>query len=138
MNLKPTRALGCSLLAALSLLATAAPVVAQSDPPSKPEKLGSAHVQCDGNPNNMSAGELVVRLVTITAIVGLLAPSPEQPDASKRRFGEAGVAACTELLEGPKREGNAERRIPLILARALHRIEARDYAGSPRTGAAER
>ena len=95
-------------------------------------------MQCDGNPNNMSAGELVVRLVTITAIVGLLAPSPEQPDASKRQFGEAGVAACTELLEGPKREGNAERRIPLILARALHRIEARDYASAPRTDAAER
>jgi hypothetical protein len=77
----------------------------------------------------MSAGETLVRVVAISAVVALLAPMPETPDASKRQFGEAGVAACTGLIEGANRETNVERRIPLILARALHRIEAKDYAG---------
>jgi hypothetical protein len=97
-----------------------------------PAKQGSLYVQCDGNPNNMSAGESIVRLIALSAVVGLLAPQPEQPDPAKRKFGEAGVAACTGILEGEKAEGNAVRRIPLMLARALHRIEAKDYAGAIR------
>jgi hypothetical protein len=113
-------------------MAMSAQAVAQSAndtaKPSKPE--GSLYLQCDGNPDNMSAGEAIVRLVAITAIVGLFAPQPEEPDPAKRLFGEAGVASCTALIEGPKKEGGFERRIPLILARALHRIEAKDYSGA--------
>lgn len=95
-----------------------------------PKKAGSLYLQCDGNPNNMSAGESIARLIALSAVIGLLAPPPEAPDASKRKFGAAGVTACDGILSGEKAEGNPVRRIPLILARALHRIEAKDYAGA--------
>lgn len=92
-----------------------------------PGKEGSFYLQCDGNPNNMTAGESIARLIALSAVVGLLAPPPEQPDAAKRKFGAAGVAACSQLIDGERAEGNVYRRIPLILARALHRVEAIDY-----------
>lgn len=119
--------------AALSL--TLAPVMARgAEPvaaaPIEPKNAGSLYLQCDGNPNNMSAGESIARLIALSAVIGLLAPPPETPDASKRKFGIDGVAACDGILSGEKAEGSAVRRIPLILARALHRIEAKDYAGS--------
>ena len=88
---------------------------------------GSLYVQCDGNPNNMTTGESVARLLSLAAVVGLLAPPPESADASKRKFGADGVAACSAIVDGDKAEGNAQRRVALILARALHRIEAKDY-----------
>jgi hypothetical protein len=94
------------------------------------QKAGSLYLQCDGNPNNMSAGESIARLIALSAVIGLLAPPPETPDASKRKFGVAGVAACDGILSGEKAEGNPVRRIPLTLARALHRIEANDYVGA--------
>jgi hypothetical protein len=114
------------------LLTSAALAQPAPSPAAEAAKQGSLYVQCDGNPNNMSAGESIARLIALSAVIGLLAPPPEQPDASKRKFGEAGVAACTGILEGDKAEGNAVRRVPLILARALHRIEAKDYAGAVR------
>lgn len=88
---------------------------------------GSVYVQCDGNPNNMSTGETVARLLSLAAVVGLLAPPPEAADASKRKFGPEGVAACSAIIDGDKAEGNVHRRVALILARAVHWIEARDY-----------
>ncbi len=60
-------------------------------------------------------------------LLALLAPPPESPDASKRKFGAEGVAACTAILDGEKKEGNVSRRIGLILARAIHQIEQKSY-----------
>ena len=91
------------------------------------EKPGSAHVQCDGQPNNVTTGETAARLIGAVTLLGLFAPGPEAPDASKRKFGAAGVAACTSLIEGEAREGNDSRRLGLILGRAIHQIEAKDY-----------
>jgi len=91
------------------------------------DKPGSLHVQCDGQPNNVTSGETAARLLGAVTLLGLFAPSPEAPDASKRKLGEAGVAACTTLLEGDGAEGNSSRRLGLILGRAIHRIEAKDY-----------
>lgn len=91
------------------------------------EKPGSAHVQCDGQPNNVTAGETAARLIGAVTLLGLFAPAPEAPDASKRKFGEAGVAVCTSLLAGESAEGNSSRRLGLILGRAIHQIEAKNY-----------
>jgi len=104
--------------AALSLALTPA-VTSGAEPvpgePTDPKKAGSLYLQCDGNPNNMSAGESIARLIALSAVIGLLAPPPEAPDPSKRKFGVAGVAACDGILSGEKAEGNAVRRIPLTL-----------------------
>lgn len=99
-------------------------------PADAPPKEGSLYLQCDGYPNNVTAGETAARLLGAITLLGIFAPPAESADASKRKFGEAGVAACTEILDGPKKEGNGIRRVPLILARALHRIEAKDYNGA--------
>lgn len=109
-----------AMLAALLSAAVVAPAAAQ-------EKPGSLHVQCDGMPNNMTSGETAARLLGAVTLLGLFAPPIEQADASKRKFGADGVAVCSQLLEGEKKEGNANRRVDLILARAIHRIEAKDY-----------
>ncbi|HEY0149615.1 MAG TPA: hypothetical protein VGB70_11520 [Allosphingosinicella sp.] len=92
-----------------------------------PEKPGSTYVQCDGQPNNVTSGETAARLLGAVTLLGLFAPAPESPDASKRKFGEAGVAACTALLTGESPESNASRRLGLILGRAIHQIEAKKY-----------
>ncbi|MDP9424162.1 MAG: hypothetical protein M3Q19_15260 [Pseudomonadota bacterium] len=91
------------------------------------EKPGSAYVQCDGQPNNVTGGETAARLIGAVTLLGVFAPPPESADASKRKFGAAGVAACSSLLTGDKQEGNAARRIGLILGRAIHQIEAKNY-----------
>ncbi|HEX8481484.1 MAG TPA: hypothetical protein VF650_06255 [Allosphingosinicella sp.] len=90
-------------------------------------KPGSAYVQCDGQPDNVSSGETAARLLGAVTLLGLFAPSPEAPDASKRKFGAEGVAACTSLLSGDKLESSAKRRLGLILGRAIHQIEAKNY-----------
>jgi hypothetical protein len=94
------------------------------------EKPGSAYVQCDGQPNNVTAGETAARLVGAVTLLGLFAPPPEAPDASKRKFGAAGVAVCTSLLAGGSQEGNPGRRLGLYLARAIHQIEDKKYAAA--------
>ncbi len=91
------------------------------------KRLGSLYLRCDGKPNNMSDGESFARILGAVTLLGIFAKSPEAPDASKRLFGQAGVDACSQLIDGEKAETNGLRRIPLILARALHRIEAKDY-----------
>ena len=88
---------------------------------------GSRYLQCDGQPNNMSDGEGFARFLGAVTLLGIFAPAPEAPDPSKRQFGEAGVTACNLLIDGEAAEGNGFRRIPLILARGLHQIEAKNY-----------
>jgi hypothetical protein len=66
----------------------------------------------------------------LSAVVGLLAPPPEAADASKRKLGADGVAACDKVLLGEKAESNTNRRLSLWLARATHQIEAKNYEGA--------
>ncbi|HEY7810789.1 MAG TPA: hypothetical protein VIA98_10455 [Allosphingosinicella sp.] len=114
---------GASALA----LVLAAPMSGSIAYAAAPEKPGSAYVQCDGQPNNVTSGETAARLIGAVTLLGLFAPAPEAPDASKRKFGEAGVAACNSLLTGDSPEGNSSRRLGLIFGRALHQIEAKNY-----------
>lgn len=92
------------------------------------KRLGSLYLRCDGQPNNVTGAESFARLMGAITLLGLFAPRPEAPDPSKRLFGEKGVDACSQLIDDPKGETNGLRRIPLILGRAAHRIEARQYA----------
>ena len=98
-----------------------------STAPEDVKQFGSLYLRCDGKPNNMTEGESLARLVGAITLLAIFAPSPEAPDPSKRLFGEAGVKACTKLLDDPKQETNTIRRLPLILGRAAHQIEARNY-----------
>ncbi len=91
---------------------------------------GSLYLRCDGKPNNTTDGENFARFLGAVTLLGLFAPAPEAPDPKKRLFGAEGVAACDGIIDGDKAEGNVVRRIPLILARAAHRIEALDYEGA--------
>ena len=114
----------CKALLALALAASAA------QPLSAADKLPSLYLRCDGNPNNMSAGEGIARFVGAITLLGLFAPPTESPDAEARLFGAEGVDACSQLIDGAKAEGNVARRLPLILARAIHRIEVQDFEGA--------
>ncbi len=95
--------------------------------PATPVKLPSLHVRCDGEPPNMSDGESIARLIGAVTLLGLFAPARESPDPDKRLFGAEGVAVCSQLLDGAKPEANGLRRLRLILARAIHWMEAKDY-----------
>jgi hypothetical protein len=112
--------LGASALSIL--LAPATPAFAQAN-----AKPGSAYVQCDGQPDNWTDGETAARLIGAVTLLGLFAPPHEAADASKRKFGTDGVAACTSLLSGEHQESNPKRRLGLILGRAVHQIEAKNY-----------
>lgn len=115
------------LAGAASLAAVAAaPAYAAAKTEAAP-KEPSLHVQCDGYPDNMSGGESAVRVLALAAVIGLLAPPPEQADISKRKFGADGVSVCTQVLAGEKAESNPERKLKLIMARAIHQIEAKNY-----------
>lgn len=89
----------------------------------------SDYLKCDGQPNNMTGGETAARLIGALTLLSLFAPSPEGYSPNAREFAAAGVAACNRLIDGPgdAAESNAARRIPLILGRALHQIEAANY-----------
>jgi len=121
--------LGASLSPALAQVAAPpAPPIPAAAPAASPVKQPSLHVRCDGNPPRMSDIETFARVVSLIAVVGLLAPQPEEADASKRLFGDKGVEACNALIEaGTTREKNTLRLLPLILARAAHHIEAKQY-----------
>lgn len=118
---------GAAALALMVACMGSAPALAQA---AKAEKGPSLHVQCDGNPNNMSAGETAARLIGAITLLALFAPPPENADPDKRKFGAEGVAICSTLIDGEKRETNDYRRVNLILGRAIHRIEAKDYDGA--------
>ncbi len=116
------RAILAACLAATTL--STSPAIAQEGP--------SRYLQCDGEPNSMTAGEGFARFLGAITLLSIFAPSPENPDPSARLFGEAGVAVCSSLIEGvdgngKDMEGNPIRRVPLILARAAHHIEAKNY-----------
>lgn len=111
---------------AVALLGASGQAMA-ADAAKAPPKEPSFYVKCDGFPNNQSDGETAARLISAAAIIGLLAPKPEAADTSKRLFGAEGVAACNQVLEGEKRETNVERRLALLLGRAIHQIEAKNY-----------
>ncbi|MDY7096800.1 MAG: hypothetical protein SXU28_01555 [Pseudomonadota bacterium] len=123
-----------TLTAAAALAATMLTAIptqaafAQSDDAEEPR--GSLYLRCDGDPNNMTGGESFARLLGAVTLLGLFAPTPESPDPDARLFGEEGVDACSQLIDGEKAEGNTVRRIPLILARALHQIEAKNPAAA--------
>ena len=93
-------------------------------------KQPSLHVRCDGMPAHMSGGESFARLVGAVTLLGLFAPQPERADFTKRLSGEAGIDACTQVLDGPHADTNSLRRLQLILARSVHRMEVLDYAGA--------
>ena len=116
----------CLSATALSLLlAPAASAVAQTN-----EKPGSAYVQCDGQPDNWTDGERAARLIGAVTLLGIFAPPHEAADASKRKLGAEGIEACTSLLTGEHQETNPRRRLGLILGRAIHQIEAKNYAAA--------
>jgi hypothetical protein len=126
------RFVSASALALLSATAFGQTAHAQSAAATstKPEKEGSFYLQCDGRPNNVTAGESAARFLGAVTLLGLFAPRAEVADPKLRKFGTEGVAACTKLLEGAQQEGNAQRRILLTLGRAVHRLEAKDYDGA--------
>lgn len=113
----------CLGASALGLSIAPAPALAQA----AAEKPGSAYLQCDGQPNNVTGGETAARFIGAVTLLGLFAPPPEAADASKRKFGAEGVKVCSSLIDGERREGNANRRMGLILGRAIHQIEAKNY-----------
>ncbi|MET0310333.1 MAG: hypothetical protein ABW023_16630 [Sphingomonas sp.] len=112
-------------LALVSLAST--PARAAGSATGAEDKPGSLYLQCDGQPNNMTTGESAARLLGAVTLLGLFAPRVEAADASKRKFGAEGVSVCTALLDGEKKEGNPSRRVDLLLGRAIHQIEAKNY-----------
>lgn len=102
--------------------ATAAPAA-----PAAPPKEPSLYVQCDGNPEGESDAATAARVLALTAVVGLLLPPPEAADATKRKTGAAGIAACDSVINSADPAKVPRRRVELLLARAIHRIEAKDY-----------
>lgn len=116
--------------AALFALTAGHAVAAETKATPPVPKGPSFYVQCDGNPDNMTGAETAVRAIALSAVIGLLAPPPESADASKRNFGADGVAACDQVLTGEKAESNTMRRLGLLLGRAIHQIEAKDYAAA--------
>jgi hypothetical protein len=95
-----------------------------SSAPGSAAREPSQHVRCDGNPDNVTAGETAARLVGAVTLLGLFAPSPEAPDASQRLSGAEGVTVCGTVLAT---ESNDVRRAQLILATAIHHIEAGNF-----------
>lgn len=120
----------CRALAIGAVLGTSGQAIAAAAAEKAPSKEPSFYVKCDGFPNNQSDGETAARLISAAAIIGLLAPKPEAADTSKRLFGAEGVAACNQVLEGEKSETNVERRLGLLLGRAIHQIEAKNYTAA--------
>ena len=110
----------------------------QTGPVAPPHNTGdpSLYLQCDGNPAHMSDAEKFARFMGAITLLGLFAPRPEVPEPAKRLFAEKGVEACSQLIDGtdaPKKmapENFVPRRLPLILARAAHQIEAKNYSAA--------
>lgn len=101
------------LAAAALALAIHAPAYADRPP--------SAHIQCDGQPDDVTAGETAARLIGAVTLLGIFAPPHESANLSLRRSGAEGVAICNDALS---RESNDARRAQLILATAIHELEA--------------
>ena len=128
-------ALGAPLAQAAQVEPSAAEKAAAADAARLAERdemkrLGSYYLRCDGEPNNMTGAEDFARLVGAVTLLALFAPNPETRDPAKRLFAEKGVEACSRLIDDPKEETNKVRRIPLILARALHHVEGKSYTAA--------
>lgn len=109
-------------LAAACLLTSALPSALAS--PARADSADS--LKCDGAPTQISPGELIGRALLLTATLGI-AGRPPQQDVSQRARGLNGVAACdAAMLE----ERAPIRKVQLMLARAVHHIEASDYAAA--------
>ncbi len=100
------------------------------DAKKKEPKASSLHVQCDGYPDDMGAGETAARIIGAITLLGLFAPPPEAAKPEARKLGADGVTVCNQLLDGEKAEGNQFRKMQLMMARAIHKIEAKDYDGA--------
>lgn len=66
---KTIRAMLGSMAAAVAMLGTSAPALAQA------RRTGpSDYLKCDGQPNNMTAGESIGRLIGAVTLLGIFAP----------------------------------------------------------------
>ncbi len=95
-----------------------APSLGARDPNASP------FLQCDGATGHVGTGEMVARLVALTATAGFSEFGTRNDDPSKRVFGTPGAAACDAALA---QEGNKRRRAALALARTVHLIEAEQF-----------
>jgi hypothetical protein len=134
--MKITKSAYAALALALAQI-TIAPVIAAdtkdkaaSKTVKKEPKGPSIHVQCDGYPDDMGAGETAARIIGAITLLALFAPPPESADPKARKLGAEGVAVCNQLLDGEKAEGNKFRKMQLMMARSIHKIEAKDYDGA--------
>jgi hypothetical protein len=92
--------------------------------PAYADRTPSVQIRCDGMPDNVTAGETAARLIGAVTLLGLFAPQHETADSSLRLSGAEGIAICGEALT---QESNDVRRAQLILAGAIHRLEAGSY-----------
>lgn len=83
----------------------------------------SAYLRCDGYPAHRSGGENAARALVVIATMGL-AGMGERADTGKRLVGDDGIAACNTALDS---ESDPIRKVRLMLARAVHNIEAAHY-----------
>lgn len=116
----------CLTVAAVALL-LAGPAARAAEAAAPPPKEPSLYVQCDGNPEGESDAATAARLLALSAVVGLLLPPPEAADPAKRKTGVEGIAACDGVINSADPAKVPRRRVELLLARAIHRIEAKDY-----------
>ncbi|MBS0409281.1 MAG: hypothetical protein JSR86_05155 [Proteobacteria bacterium] len=124
------RALGAAALCAVLVQSVANAADAHA-PPSAPPAASSAHpgsnfVQCDGEPRQIKAAEAAADIALITGSLGLygLLKPIETGDKNKRLAGAEGVAACERALT---EDTTNLRRAQVVLARAIHHIEAKQY-----------
>src|SRR5207253_4638246 len=92
--------------------------------PAHADRTPSLQIRCDGMPDNVTAGETAARLLGAVTLLGLFAPNHETPDEGQRLTGAEGVAVCAQALAV---ESNDIRRAQLLLASAIHHIEASEY-----------
>ncbi len=118
------------VMAAETAAERAAATAARAAAAEEKKRLGSLFLRCDGEPDNMSGAESFARLMGAVTLLSIFAPAEETADPKKRLFAEKGVDACNQLIDLPEGEKNGYRRIPLILARAAHQIEAKNYSAA--------
>ena len=90
-----------------------------------PATAASDYLRCDGQSKGMGVAEGLARLTVVIGTMGLLG-APESDNVAERRFGKEGVEACTQALADGKGKNDDRRRARLVLARAIHHVEAKD------------
>lgn len=91
-----------------------------------PAAAASDYLRCDGQTKGMGIAEGLARLTVVIGTMGLLG-APESDNVRERRFGKEGVEACTQALADGKGKNDPRRRARLMLARAIHYVEAKDF-----------